>query len=127
MSPGRSLRLLSLWGPLIAGLAVSFYLSSQPGGNVPSVAPDYLAHAVEYGILGMLALRAFQGGMGSPPEPRAFALAILLCVLWGISDELHQLWVPGREASISDLVSDVLGVLLACGLYTWLWRLRVTR
>lgn len=120
------MRLLSLWVPLLAGLAVSFYLSSQPGKDIPGIAPDYVVHAVEYGILGMLALRAFHGGIGRPPQPRAFLLAIVLCVLWGISDELHQLRVPGREASVSDLLSDVVGVLLACGLYSLLRRRRVT-
>ena len=118
--PGR----LLLWLPLLAGLSASFYLSSRPGSDIPNLMPDFAAHVAEYAVLGFLVLRVFNRGMSRRPSLRALLLSILFCIGWGVSDEYHQSLVPGREASLEDLVSDLVGVLLACGLVTlfrWLW------
>ena len=111
--PGR----LLLWLPLLVGLSASFYLSSRPGRDVPHLMPDAVAHVVEYAVLGLLVLRAFNRGMSRRPSLRVLLLSILFCMGWGVSDEYHQALVPGREASLEDLVSDFVGVLLACGLF----------
>jgi glycopeptide antibiotics resistance protein len=45
-------------------------------------------------------------------------LAIILAVLYGISDEFHQLFVPGRTGSFSDLLLNLFGILSASLIYT---------
>jgi VanZ family protein len=103
---------VTLWGPFLAALAVVFWLSSL------SVVPgahyfwDKLLHVVGYAVLGVLALRAFHGGFERlRSEPTLYAA--LAVILWGISDEFHQSFVPGRDASPLDVVADAVGFVIA--------------
>ena len=66
-----------------------------------------LAHAVEFAILGALLVRAFR---------HAWA-AIALGAAYAASDELHQHFVPGRQAALTDVVIDSIGV--AVGVLAW--------
>jgi len=108
---------LTLWGPFLAALAVMFWLSSLsvvPGGHYVW---DKLLHAVGYAGLGVLALRAFHGGFERPRlEPTAYAA--LAVILWGVSDEFHQSFVPGRDASAWDVLADAVGFVLAVAVFT---------
>lgn len=75
---------------------------------------DKIMHFVEYFILGYLISRALY-----VVHPSSFAFrnvpctAVAIGVLYGISDEWHQSFVPGRDASIFDLLFDALGVFMA--------------
>jgi VanZ family protein len=40
---------------------------------------------------------------------RTAVFAILVSVLWGLSDEIHQAFVPGRSSEVADFVADVVG------------------
>lgn len=100
-------RALSLWAPPVLYAALIFYLSSRssfPG--VPSVVFDFdkVIHATEYGVFAVLLVRA----TGSP------LAAWLIAVLYGISDEVHQAFVPGRESSPFDAMADAFGAGLVC-------------
>ena len=84
-------------------MAAIFALSSLPGSEVGIPAPwDKLAHFTEYALLGFLL------GRGTGNVPLAFALA----ALYGVSDEVHQAFVPGREASVFDWLADAAGALI---------------
>jgi VanZ family protein len=67
-----------------------------------------LAHLTEYAILGGLLARA----TGRPP------LAIALGVVYAITDEIHQTFVPGRAGRPLDVAIDAVGVCL--GVLAWL-------
>ncbi len=71
-----------------------------------------LAHVVEYFILGFLLFRAFRGPSSAWWSWRWFSLALIVVVLWAISDELHQSIVPARTASALDVGIDTLGGIL---------------
>ena len=94
----------------ISWAGLIFYLSSQPSIETPALFPgqDKLFHLIAFGILGFLA-------MGSRPPAHTIkqvwqvALAVML---YGILDELHQYWVPGRSADVYDAIADTLGGLL---------------
>lgn len=104
-------------------LSLSFWLSSRPGDSLPSPVPDYLAHFIEYALLALVAARAFHGGFRAVPAPplhRVLGPTAVLCLLWAISDELHQSLVPGRVPSVRDLLADLAGVLAACTVFPWL-------
>ena len=51
-------------------------------------------------------------------------LVILLSVLYATSDEIHQIFVPGRGSSISDVLIDSFGILLASFFYVLSIRFR---
>jgi VanZ family protein len=112
-------------------MAAIFRLSSIPGDSLPL--PDFrfsdkLAHFLAYALLGILiAARASirdriggkGGGEGSAKQARDWT-GIGVGILYGISDEIHQLFVPMRLFSLSDIVADALGVAAGVALCGWM-------
>ena len=120
----RFLRFLSLWGPVLFVLGLLFYLSSLHEVPIPGHGWDKVAHFSAYGILALLWLRALHGG--SPALRLDFALLALACTIaYGVSDELHQRFVGGRDASVEDLIADALGALAALCAVWLVTKLRV--
>lgn len=68
-----------------------------------------LAHFSEYFILGMLTYNMFNS------YNKKTYTSIIICILYAISDEIHQIFVPGRSCQIIDMTIDTLGSLL--GIY----------
>jgi VanZ family protein len=106
------------WLPAAAWAATIFWLSSRstvPSPEIPNF--DKVAHFGAYALLGaLLAFGAFR--TGAP-----LAVAIAIGVLYGASDEIHQMFVPGRSPDVLDWAADAAGVITACYLYTR-WRSR---
>lgn len=94
-------------------MAGIFWLSSLERPRIPMQVSDKLAHLAAYALLGALVLRAANGGLGRPVSPGAALFSFLLSTAYGASDEWHQSFVPGRVASLEDLLADALGALLA--------------
>ena len=90
-------------------MAVIFHLSSQPD-PLPAVTErvwDKALHLGAYAGLGLLFVRAFVGeGAG---WIAAAMLAFAATSAYGASDEWHQLFTPGRQASVDDWITDTLG------------------
>ena len=103
---------LTLWAPFLAALGIVFWLSSMSAVPGSAYVWDKLLHAVGYAGLGVLALRAFHGGFDRP-RPLPTLLAGLTVILWGISDEFHQSFVPGRDATAWDVLADAVGFALS--------------
>lgn len=103
---------LTLWGPFLAALAVVFWLSSLSYIPMTKHVSDKLLHAVGYTGLSVLALRAFHGGFNRLRVAPTMFSAVAI-TLWGVSDEFHQTFVPGRDASGWDLLADVFGFAIA--------------
>jgi VanZ family protein len=108
------------WGVVLAWMALIFFLSAQP--DLPRPDSGWLdllvssgAHLTLYGALALLLRWAL--GDGCWGMTVAFGLALL----YGVSDEFHQSFVPGRVPDALDLASDGLGAALA--LAVW-WGLR---
>jgi VanZ family protein len=98
--------------------AVIFCLSQIPGADVPPVffGMDKLLHAGVYGILGFLVLGALSGTVQVRPIPRPW-LAVLMVVAYGVLDEFHQHFVPGRTPDILDVMADAAGGMLGVWLF----------
>ena len=96
---------------------VIFYLSSLPGDTyVPSFfSADKVLHVCVYGVLGYLVARAL--GSYGISRKQIFIRAFALCILYGISDEVHQLFVPHRHASVMDVLADGIGSSLGIAIY----------
>lgn len=120
-------RFVRSWLPVVAWCALIFYASSRPGSEVGPLLPafahvDKVAHAIVYAVLGWLARRAFAAhGLG---DRAGLVAAIVFCVVYGASDELHQLLGGvGRDADPFDLLADTIGASLGAGL----WQLKARR
>jgi VanZ family protein len=105
---------LRYWGPVCGYAGLIFYLSSQshPEDNLPSLLgllSDKVLHVAEYAVLGGLCYVAFRYGTGDRLRPWAGLLAVLLTSLYGLSDEIHQSFVPFRESSGLDWLADTIG------------------
>ena len=90
-------------------------LSSQPALPSPPGINDKMAHALSYGLLGVLCLVGLSAGRWSGVTWRRAAMAVVLAVLYGVTDEVHQAFVPGRSPDVADLAADALGATLAVG------------
>ncbi len=79
-----------------------------------------LAHGGLFFVLGILLVCALVK-MGIK-DPKTYFLAFLFCLLYSGSDELHQLFVPGRSGQLTDIVIDVSGAAVGIGIYWLYWR-----
>lgn len=108
------MRRLSSWAPVALWCALIFALSSVPDLGT-GLSFDYplrkLGHLAEYAALFALLRRAL-AREGLAPRA-AGALAFVLSVLYALSDEYHQSFVPGRAGRASDVLVDAAGALLA--------------
>jgi VanZ family protein len=111
---------LRRWAPAIVWAAFIFTCSSLPGTTYPSTDlpnADKLVHIVLYGVLAALAVR----GLAVPAEQarsalRLWLVAAAVAALYGVTDELHQIFIPFRSADVEDAVADAAGALLGAGL-----------
>jgi len=110
---------LRIWFPVFLYAGLIFYLSSLSLLPVSVEIPfiDKLEHTLEYAILGILLMRAFINREFKLDRRSAFALAVIIAYFYGISDEIHQAFVPGRTATISDSFFDLIGSGLGAYIY----------
>jgi VanZ family protein len=99
-------------------MGIIFLVSDQPA--LPSIPGwwDSLVkktmHALAYGVLALLILRALRGYWS---DERAIRLASIgLAVAYAVSDEYHQTFVPGRDGNMIDVIVDAAGVVGATAL-----------
>ncbi|MDZ4228954.1 MAG: VanZ family protein [Patescibacteria group bacterium] len=112
---------LRLWVPVIVWMGVIFGFSSLPINHTAEFNwLDFIvkksAHITEYAILYWLVWRAWSN-QGRLPLTRIFVTSLLVTLVYSLSDEWHQTFVPGREGTLRDVGFDTLGMLVAL---TWL-------
>jgi VanZ family protein len=104
---------LSLWGPVGLQMAIIFVASSIPNlGRLPGGISDKSGHSIGYALLAGLFLRAFARGRLRDVTWRRASAAVILATLYGVSDEFHQVFVPGRSADRYDVLADCIGATL---------------
>ncbi len=106
---------VTLWGPVALTMVLIFGVSSIPDLSPPVEISDKTAHSLVYSILGLLMFRALAGGRIKALTIPNAVLAVLLSTLYGVSDELHQMFVPGRTAEWADIVADGVGATYGVG------------
>lgn len=75
--------------------------------------PDKLMHIILYAGFGFLLYYTIKNSSNSIVYNYALLFAIIIGTVYGISDEFHQSFVPGRTASIRDLAADIIGLAIA--------------
>lgn len=111
VSKGFKIKISIYWILSLLYMGLIFFVSSYPlSTKILSFSFfDKLAHISEYGILVSLIYFALRDS--NTTKHHSFKLALVIAFMYGISDEIHQYFVPGRQANIFDVVADGIGVL----------------
>lgn len=111
--------------PAAGMMAMIFFLSHQPGDALPLPALpglDKLLHLIVYGLLAASLIAACSPAVRHSRPGLVAIGTVLWCLVYGISDEFHQSFIPGRCVSVLDIVADTFGAtLVAVG---WLYHRR---
>ena len=112
----KSKKFLIYWLPVIIYAVCIFIFSSisRPPEVVPAFPySDKLLHFIEYALFGFLMLRAL---FASYKDKKSIIylrfLAVFIVIFYGVTDEIHQYFVPLRHMDILDLVSDSMGAFI---------------
>ena len=120
--------------PPLAWAGLIFFLSGRPASTyegLSDAAPpvpglSYLVHGLLYLILAGLLLRWLLSSKRWPLAPTGAAAAVIAATcIYGLSDELHQAFVPGRSFEVLDLVADAAGAAIPVAVWA-AWR-RITQ
>ena len=114
------------WGPAILWFVLIFVLSSQSTLPSPDHVTDKQAHAFTYGVLAVLCLMGLTGWRWRRVAGASLLAAFVIAVVYGVSDEVHQSFVPGRSPDVADVVADAAGAALALTA-AWGWAILVGR
>lgn len=97
------------WLAACAWMGLIFVLSAQSTFPVAlgrwSQLRDIFGHLVAYGVLAVL----WRNALRASGVRRAAVWAFAIAILYGISDEFHQSFVPGRHPDLFDLATDAVG------------------
>jgi len=110
------LQVLLRFIPTIGIMGMIFFLSHQPYDFVEQL-PDFngfdkLLHVIAYGSLAASLLYGLQPFINTTTMPIAGMIVVLFCLLYGLSDEFHQSFIPGRFVSGWDVLADTTGAVL---------------
>jgi len=126
---GRSkLRNFSIcWLPLIIYCVAIYIQSGRPSpARIPDVRfLDKILHFGAYSLLGILFFRAYDTLAFKNEKNLLILISIASAILYGISDEIHQYFVPFRQADIMDVIANSIGSICGvCFFHFWKTRQR---
>ena len=107
------------WLPVILYCIAIYIQSDFPSSeHIPTFEfSDKVLHFLAYAVMGVLFYRAYQTLRFKENLRLLILLSIVSASLYGISDEIHQYFVPYRDASIFDVIANILGAI--CGVYLY--------
>ncbi len=111
--------IVKYWIPLYLYAGLIFYFSgiSRPLPEVSVPFLDKFLHICEYAVFGILAARAFKNSPRKTFFENFKIFAIIVSIVYGISDEFHQSFVPLRQFSVLDMTADGIGSIIGVILY----------
>jgi VanZ family protein len=99
--------------PAILYMGLIFFESSGPVTSLTlNSVPDYWLHSSGYAVLAMLVFVAVHQGLDFAANSAGYSLPMLITVLYGISDEFHQSFIPSRSSEVRDIIADSVGALV---------------
>lgn len=104
--------------PLSLYWLVLFILTSLPASRLPDAKiNDKVEHYIAFAVLAVLLSLTFQFQEKIRIlAKQSYLFCIILIAIYGLLDELHQMYVPGRYCDVKDWIADVLGGLAGIGL-----------
>ena len=110
---------INCWLAVVIYAIIIFLISSVPGRDIPSLFSfqDVVFHIIEFGILSLLVNRAISRQNRNLGFVRRFLFVVIICLVYAMSDELHQGFVPGRDSSFIDFGYDSIGIILVSLVY----------
>jgi VanZ family protein len=117
--PSKPKKFLIYWLPLIIYCLAIYMQSGRPGPEkMPDVRfLDKFLHFGAYGLLGVLFFRAYETLPLKKFKNLLIFISMASATLYGISDEIHQYFVPTRHADIMDVIANTIGSV--CGVYIY--------
>ncbi len=111
-------QLLNAYVPPLIWAGLIFFLSAQttlPGASYPLL--DYIfkqsAHIFVYAVLHFLIWRAIRVAVPTHTKTKLLIIPIFLAAIYALTDELHQSFIPGREATLVDIGFDFVGIIIS--------------
>ena len=107
------------WVITISIAAIIFYLSTLAftGVGGTGYGKNWISIAYHIVVFFFLSLFFFISLMKREKDYNLFLFAVLILIAYGVTDEIHQFFVPGRFCAILDICFDVIGVLFASMVY----------
>jgi len=104
------------WSALLGYCGFIYWLSAKETLPMPMlfIFQDKLVHAGAYFVMGIFSWRAFRHRRLK--SLNLVLICFIFCSVYGMSDEWHQYYVPGRSSSIWDWLADSVGAAMALGL-----------
>lgn len=102
-----------IYAALIFGVSCFHYV---PVPTIDRISLDKLYHVAEFTVFGYLLMRAWHQGKHLSGFP-LILLTIIIGAGYGVSDEVHQLFVPGRFFSYWDMAADAVGTVVGSLIY----------
>jgi len=112
-------KLLNYWLPVAIYALFIYWVSSRPGKTIPDLF-TYQAeifHFLEYAGFALVNKRALKGTFSKQGKLKLILLVAIIVLFYSFSDEFHQSFVPGRDASLSDVFVDNMGGILGNLIY----------
>jgi VanZ family protein len=122
------------WLPPLGYMISIFFMSSQSDPQIGGDTPDYVLHSIGYFVLTLLLIRLLLAeqpqkllklatslsGTKNTPDGLIFwniasITGVLVAIGYGVTDELHQYFTPGRHCSFNDLLANSFGAFIAYG------------
>jgi hypothetical protein len=105
-----------LFLPSVAYMIFIFSMSSM--SRLPQIGVSgNCFHPIEYLNLSFLLVWALNKGVNCEIERKTSIIALLVCIIYALSDEFHQYFVPGRHVSVLDIALDSLGAMLGLAVF----------
>ena len=114
------------WLPATATAVLIAWLSHQ--SSLPDLlggleGADWIAHFLEYGFFTLtLVFATTRGFEKSSRTPAPVGAAVAIACLYAVTDEWHQSFIVGREASVRDWVVDIVGAVVMAAVILGAWR-----
>lgn len=90
-------------------------ISSTPESPVKGINMAVIYHIIVFFLFTFFLIITIKGS--SKLKPKHIIWVLIISILYAISDEIHQLFVPGRFSTIKDILIDLIGILLAILIY----------
>lgn len=114
-------RTVKRWLPVLLCMGIIFFASSVPARQIPLIFPlqDILFHGLIYAVMCIFFARALSKSCPRLNRAKIIYYTVIFGLVYGLTDELHQIFTPGRCASGLDLSVDGMGGFVAGIIYTW--------